>query len=60
MKWYRVYKILLDNEGNVVNRTPICRVKTLNMAYSMARTNAGIGDVGIYEINSDGSETRVI
>ena len=58
-KKYRVYKELIDNEGNIVHRTPVCSTSTLKMAYSMARTNAGIGPVGIYEIKPDGTEVRV-
>ena len=59
MKKYRVYKELYDDEGNIVHKTPVCSTSTLKLAESMARTNAGIGPVGIYEINFDGSETKI-
>lgn len=59
MKKYRVYKELYDDNGNIVHKCPICSTSTLKMAFSMARTNAGIGPVGIYEIHPDGTETKV-
>ena len=59
MKKYRVYRELYDDNGNIVNKFPICSTSTLKMAFSMARTNAGIGPVGIYEIHPDGTETKV-
>jgi len=59
MTMYRVYKELYDNDGNVVHKIPVCRTMTLKMAYSMARTNAGLGPVGIYKVKEDGSEVKV-
>lgn len=59
MKKYRVYTELTDNEGNIVHKTPVCSTSTLKMAYSMARTNAGLGTVGIYEIKQDGTEVKI-
>jgi hypothetical protein len=59
-KKYRVYKELYDDNGNIVNKMPVCSTTTLKMALSMARTNAGIGPVGIYEINPDGTEKKII
>lgn len=59
MKKYRVYKELYDNEGNIVHKTPVCSTTTLKLACSMARTNAGLGPVGIYEVKPDGSEQKI-
>lgn len=59
MKKYRVYKELYDNNGNIVHKMPVCSTSTLKRACSMARTNAGIGPVGIYEIMPDGTEVKV-
>ena len=63
MKKYRVYTELTDNEGNIVNKTPVCSTSTLKMAYSMARTNAWLGallgGVGIYEVKPDGTEVKI-
>lgn len=59
MKKYRVYKELYDNNGNIVNKMPVCSTSTLKIACSMARTNAGIGPVGIYEVKPDGTEVKV-
>lgn len=59
MKKYRVYKELYDDNGRIVHKMPVCSTKTLKMAYSMARTNAGIGPVGIYEVHPNGTETKV-
>ena len=59
MKKYRVYKELYDNEGNIVHKTPVCSPHSLKLAYSMARTNAGIGPVGVYEIKPDGTEQKI-
>lgn len=60
MKKYRVYKELYDNEGNIVHKMPVCSTSTLKLACSMARTNAGFGDVGIYEIMPDGTEIKIM
>lgn len=59
MKKYRVYKELTNENGEVVHKMPVCSTTTLKMACSMARTNAGFGEVGIYEINADGTETKI-
>ena len=59
MKKYRVYKELYNNNGEIVHKTPICSTSTLKLAYSMARTNAGLGEVGIYEIKPNGEEVRI-
>lgn len=59
MKKYRVYKELTNENGEVVHKMPVCSTATLKMACSMARTNAGFGQVGIYEINADGTETKI-
>lgn len=59
MKKYRVYKELTDENGKVVHKTPVCSTSTLKMACSMARTNAGLGEVGIYEVSADGTETKI-
>ena len=59
MRKYRVYKELTDNNGNVVHKMPVCSTSTLKLACSMARTNAGLGEVGIYEIHEDGTETKI-
>lgn len=56
---FRVYTELYDDNGNVIHKTPICSTKTLKMACSMARTNAGLMPVGIYEIKADGSEIKI-
>lgn len=59
-KKYRVYRELYDDNGNIVNKVPICSTSTLKLACSMARTNAGIGPVGIYEVMPNGTEIRII
>ena len=59
MKKYRVYKELTNENGEVVHKMPVCSTTTLKMAFSMARTNAGLCEVGIYEINADGTETKI-
>ena len=59
MKKYRVYKELYDDNGNIVHKMPVFSTKTLKFACSMARTNAGIGPVGIYEVKPDGTEVKV-
>lgn len=58
MKFYRVYKELTDDNGNIVHKCPICSCNTLKMARSYARTNAGLGEVGIYEVEN-GVETKI-
>ena len=58
-KRFRVYKELTDDNGNIVHKMPVCSTTTLKMAFSMARTNAGLGPVGIYEIHPDGTETKI-
>ena len=57
---YRVYTELYDDNGNIVHKTPICSTSTLKLACSMARTNAGLFPVGIYEIKPDGTEIKVM
>ena len=56
---YRVYTVLYDDNGNAVNRCPLCSTRTLELACSMARTNAGPMPTEIYEVQPDGRETRV-
>ena len=56
---YRVYTELYDDKGSIVSKCPVCSTRTLKMALSMARTNAGIGPVGIYEVRPDGTETKI-
>ena len=34
-KYYRVFKVLTDNEGNIVHKTPIGRAKTMQGAISL-------------------------
>ena len=56
---FRVYTELYDDNGNVIHKTPICSTSTLKLAYSMARTNAGLMPVGIYEVKKDGTEVKI-
>ena len=56
---YRVYKLLTDEKGTVVHKTPVVRCGSLKVAESYARTCSNGWPMGIYEIKPDGSEVRV-
>lgn len=56
---YRVYRLLTDENDNIVHKTPIVRTVRLKDAESYARTCSNGWPMGIYMINNDGTETRV-
>lgn len=56
---YRVYKLLLNANGEIVHKTPVARCASLNIATSHARVWSNGWPMGIYKIEADGSETRV-
>lgn len=56
---FRVYKLLLNNNGEIVHKTPVARCAKLNAAVSHARVWSNGWPIGIYEIKADGSEVRV-
>ena len=57
---YRVYKLLTDEKGNIVHRTPVVRCGSLKVAESYARTCSNGWPTAVYKINNDGSETLVL
>lgn len=56
---YHVYRLLTDEKGNIVHRTPVVRCGSLKVAESYARTCSNGWPMGIYKINADGTEVRV-
>ena len=58
-KMFRVYKLLTNEKGEIVHKTPIARCAKLNVAVSHARVWSNGHPMGIYEIKPDGSEARV-
>ena len=56
---YRVYRLLTDEKGNIVHRTPVVRCGSLQVAESYARTCSNGWPMGIYKVEQDGSEMRV-
>ena len=57
---YRVYRLLTDEKGNIVHRTPVVRCGSLKVAESYARTSSNGCPTAVYKINNDGSETLVL
>lgn len=53
--FYRVYRELTDENGNVVHKTPSCACKDYKTAAMRARVWGG----AIYAVNKDGTETRI-
>lgn len=56
---YRVYRLLTDEQGNIVHKTPVARTATLRGAEAHACVWSNGWPMGIYKINPDGTETRV-
>ena len=56
---YRVYKLLLNENGEIVHKTPNVRCRSLKQAMMFARLNSNGWPMGIYEIKPDGTEIRV-
>lgn len=56
---YRVYKLLLNENGQVVHKTPNVSCRSLKKAMMFARLNSNGWPMGIYEIKPDGTEVRV-
>ena len=56
---YHVYRLLTDEKGNVVHKTPFAVCRSLKEAGSYARAWSNGSPMGIYKIEKDGSETRV-
>lgn len=57
---YRVYRLLTDGTGNIVNKLPIACTASLKIAVSFAHQYSGALETGVYKINDDGRETRVL
>ena len=56
---YRVYKLLLNEKGEIIHKTPNVRCQFLKTAMMYARTNSNGWPMGVYEIKPDGTEVRV-
>ena len=56
---YHVYRLLTDEKGNVVHKTPFAKCGSLKAAVSYARIWSNGFPMGIYKIYKYGSETRV-
>lgn len=56
---YRIYKLLTDENGNIVHRLPVASCVSLKVAVSHARVWSNGWPMGIYEVKTDGSEVRV-
>lgn len=56
---YHVYRLLTDEKGNIVHKTPFAVCSSLKVAESYARSWSNGSPMGIYKIEKDGSETRV-
>lgn len=56
---YHVYRLLTDEKGNVVHKTPFAKCGSLKVAVSYARVWSNGCPMAIYEIKPDGSEVRV-
>lgn len=56
---YNVYRLLTDEKGNIVHKTPVARCGILKVAVSHARVWSNGWPMGIYEVKPDGSEVRV-
>lgn len=56
---YHIYKLLTDEKGNIVHKTPVAKCGNLKTAVSHARVWSNGHPMGIYEIKPDGSEERV-
>jgi len=56
---YRVYRLLLNEKGEIVHKTPNVSCKSLKTAMMYARLNSNGWPMGIFEIKADGLEVRV-
>ncbi|MGN1368452.1 MAG: hypothetical protein ACI4WX_06270 [Aristaeellaceae bacterium] len=56
---YHVYKLLTDEKGTIVHKTPVAKCGNLKAAVTHARVWSNGWPMGIYEIKPDGSEVRV-
>lgn len=56
---YRVYKLLLNEKGEIIHKTPNVSCQCLKTAMMYARINSNGWPMGVYEIKPDGTEVRV-
>lgn len=56
---FRVYKLLLNENGEIIHKIPVARCAKLNVAASHARVWSNGWPMGIFEIEADGTEIRV-
>lgn len=55
VKFYKVYRELTDNNGNVVHKTPNCSCGNYKTAAMRARVWGG----AVYAVYDDGTEARL-
>ena len=55
VKFYRVYKVLTDDNGNIVHRTPMAKTNSL----ANARTHARVWNGVIYAHYTDDTEKLI-
>lgn len=56
---FRVYKLLTNEKGEIVHKTPVARCGSLKVALSHAKVWSNGWPMGVYKINDDGTEVRV-
>lgn len=56
---YRVYRVMRDQDGNIIHKTPLSRHAQLGTAYTHARVWGGGWETIIVKLNADGTETLV-
>ena len=56
---YRVYRLLINEKGEIIHKTPVARCGSFRVAESYARVCSNGWPMGIYRIKPDGSEVKV-
>ena len=56
---YHVYKLLVNEKGDIIHKTPVAKCGSIKVATSHARVWSNGWPMGIYEIKADGTEIRV-